>query len=189
MNLQKIPTFFILTNLLQSQVLVVEWPHYIINRKLFEYHQAWSLCFTLIKRDLFFPPMCTKFLRKLRKQQIYEQALPIAPSVYQDDDALWRPNADRTMRKPTYTFHLSLWVDLVDLVVQAFGLTDKTWICQGNSSQTLYSSLNEISGESPTQRTRWRQGSLSAVGPRAPSRSSFGRLTHLILRGILRQHC
>lgn len=69
--------------------------------------------------------MCTKFLRKLRKQQIYEQALPIAPSVYQDDDALWRPNADRAMRKPTYTFHLSLWVDLVDLVVQAFGLTIK----------------------------------------------------------------
>lgn len=30
------------------------------------------------------------------------------------------------MRKPTYAFHLPLRIHLVDLVVQAFGLTDKT---------------------------------------------------------------
>lgn len=187
-NFQKIPTFFILTNLLQSQVLEVEWPQYIINRKLFEYHQAWSLCFTLIKRDLFFPPMCTKFLRKLGNSRFTNklfQLLPPCTRTMMLCDVL-TPTGLWGSRHTPSTFP---WVDLVDLVVQAFGLTDKTWICQGNSSQTLYSSLNEISGESPTQRTRWRQGSLSAVGPRAPSRSSFGRLTHLIPRGILRQHC
>lgn len=60
------------------------------------------------KKGFIFSSNVHEVSKETRKQQIYEQALPIAPSVYQDDDALWRPNADRTMRKPTYTFHLSV---------------------------------------------------------------------------------